>query len=146
MTKADLIAVLHAQTKLSSRKCREAVETVFALITAALQQGEPVQISGFGCFRVRQQSTHIGRHPTTGQAIVLAPRTVVTFTPSQRLWGRVAGPRPLVQGRCVRCRKAFRWQRLLPPQQVRCPDCGRRLRGPVPPHTRWRWEELLWLS
>jgi nucleoid DNA-binding protein len=83
MTKTDLITVVQAQTTLSSRTCREAVEAVVAVITAALQQGESVRIVGFGHFQVRQQPARLGRHPSAQAG---GPSPGRTPAPGLREW------------------------------------------------------------
>lgn len=50
------------------------------------------------------------------------------------------------QGKCLRCKKAFRWQRPIPLQKVRCPDCGGRLKRTSHRLRKFPWEELLWLQ
>lgn len=50
------------------------------------------------------------------------------------------------QGKCLRCKKAFRWQRPIPLQKVRCPDCGGRLKWTSHRLRTFPWEELLWLQ
>ena len=44
-----------------------------------IESGEGVPISGFGTWSVKEKGGRWGRNPQTEEAIVLAPRTVVTF-------------------------------------------------------------------
>ena len=85
MVKADLIEAVYTRLRCSRDDAAEAVEATLTVIKNALQQGEAVQITGFGRFSVRQKSQRVGRNPKTGQAFAIPPRKVLTFTPSQLL-------------------------------------------------------------
>jgi len=85
MRKAAIIAAVSDRTGLSRREVAEAVEAVLSEVKEALQNGAPVKIVAFGSFQVRQKRERMGRHPQTGQAIVIAPRKVVSFKPSRFL-------------------------------------------------------------
>jgi GrpB-like predicted nucleotidyltransferase (UPF0157 family) len=65
-------------------------------IQAALRSGEPVRLVGFGSFAVRWRAARRGRHPRTGQAIVIAVRKTPTFRAGKRLREAVQPPRPVV--------------------------------------------------
>jgi integration host factor subunit alpha len=47
--------------------------------------GEPVRISGFGNFQLRDKAARPGRNPKTGDLIPISARRVVTFHASQKL-------------------------------------------------------------
>ena len=47
--------------------------------------GENVKISSFGRFVLRRKGARVGRNPKTGVEVPIAPRTVLTFRPSQLL-------------------------------------------------------------
>ena len=59
-------------------------------IAAALEAGEPVKISAFGTFLVRQKGQRVGRNPKTGDEVPIHPRRVLTFRPSHLMKERVA--------------------------------------------------------
>jgi integration host factor subunit alpha len=85
MTKGDIVDVVCERLRLSRRAAHEAVEATLTVVKEALQNGEPVKLVAFGSFRVRQKRARMGRNPTTGQAIVIQPRKVLTFKPSRFL-------------------------------------------------------------
>ena len=60
-------------------------------ISAALEAGETVKISGFGTFSVRQKGRRVGRNPKTGQEVPILPRRVLVFRPSHVLKAQVNG-------------------------------------------------------
>ena len=65
-------------------------------ISAALERGEAVKISGFGTFSVRQKGRRVGRNPKTGVEVPIMPRRVLVFRPSNGLRAQVNGaPAPL---------------------------------------------------
>lgn len=85
MIKADIIALVHEKIGFSHNEAAEVVEAALDMLKAGLQQGERVQIVGFGSFTVRQKKQRVGRNPKTGKEIVIAPRKVLTFKPSKIL-------------------------------------------------------------
>jgi integration host factor subunit alpha len=61
------------------------VDLVFEEISAALEKGENVKLSGFGTFNLRDKNPRIGRNPKTLEEVMIAPRRVMTFTASTSL-------------------------------------------------------------
>jgi integration host factor subunit alpha len=90
LTKAVLIGRLHEEVGLNKREAKEFVEAFFELQCEALEGGEHVKLSGFGNFALRRKGARPGRNPKTGDQIPIAPRTVVTFHPGQKLKDRIA--------------------------------------------------------
>ena len=70
---------------LNKREAKDIVDTFFEEIRDALARGEPVKLSGFGNFQVRNKPPRPGRNPKTGETIPIAARRVVTFHASQKL-------------------------------------------------------------
>jgi integration host factor subunit alpha len=91
LVKDDLIQALYDQAGFSKQKSRTTVETVFELVKKALESGEDVLISGFGKLSVRKKAPRKGRNPTTGEALPLGARTVVTFRCSPVMRDRING-------------------------------------------------------
>lgn len=89
LTKADMTEVLHEELGLNKREAKEVVEMFFEDIRCALEQGEPVKLSGFGNFDLRDKGERPGRNPKTGEEIPITARRVVTFRPGQKLKARV---------------------------------------------------------
>ncbi|MFP4129774.1 MAG: integration host factor subunit alpha [Halorhodospira sp.] len=95
LTKADMAERLFEEVGLNKREAKELVELFFEEIRIALESGEPVKLSGFGNFELRDKNERPGRNPKTGEEIPISARRVVTFRPGQKLKGRVedcAGP------------------------------------------------------
>ncbi|MGH8427401.1 MAG: integration host factor subunit alpha [Gammaproteobacteria bacterium] len=91
VTKAELAEVLFHNLGLNKREAKDLVEQFFEEITAALAAGDPVKLSGFGNFELRDKGRRPGRNPKTGEEIPITPRRVVTFKAGQKLKMRVEG-------------------------------------------------------
>ena len=85
LTKAELAELLFEQVGLNKREAKDMVETFFDEIRNALEGGDPVKLSGFGNFQLRDKPQRPGRNPKTGEEIPITARRVVTFHPSQKL-------------------------------------------------------------
>jgi integration host factor subunit alpha len=89
VTRAHLAETIYTQVGLSRNESAALLETVLERMSATLEGGESVKISGFGTFSVRQKGRRIGRNPKTGQEVPILPRRVLVFRPSHVLKGRI---------------------------------------------------------
>ena len=89
LTKADIAQHLSDVLGFTKREAKDLVELFFEEIRGALEAGEPVKLSGFGNFELRQKNQRPGRNPKTGEDIPISARRVVTFRPGQKLKARV---------------------------------------------------------
>jgi integration host factor subunit alpha len=89
LTKADFTERLFDELGLDKREAKALVELFFEEIKSSLEQGEPVKISGFGKFELRDKTGRPGRNPKTGEEIPITARRVVTFRSGQKLKARV---------------------------------------------------------
>src|ERR1041385_7617038 len=94
VTRAHLAETIYAQVGLSRNESADLLETVLERMSAALEAGESVKISGFGTFSVRQKGRRVGRNPKTGTEVPILPRRVLVFRPSHVLKARVNGTTP----------------------------------------------------
>jgi integration host factor subunit alpha len=85
ITRADLSEAVYQQVGLSRNESAALVETVLEEISTALENGEPVKISSFGSFAVRQKGERLGRNPKTGEEVPILPRRVLVFRASHVL-------------------------------------------------------------
>ena len=72
MNKQELIAAMTKESGLSVKDATAALNAYTAAVTAALQNGEKVQLVGFGTFEVRERAARTGRNPQTGAEIKIA--------------------------------------------------------------------------
>jgi integration host factor subunit alpha len=91
LTKAQIVESIHNKIGLTKNKSSEIVETCLEIIKSELESGEDVLVSGFGKFCVREKKERKGRNPATGDAMMLAPRRVVTFKCSGKLKDMING-------------------------------------------------------
>lgn len=80
MTKSELIARLAAQNPtLYHRDIERLVGAVFNTITNALENGDRVELRGFGAFSVRHREARMGRNPRTGETVHVEAKSVPFF-------------------------------------------------------------------
>jgi integration host factor subunit alpha len=89
--RAHLIERLIARLGLDKPDAHALAEGFFELIMKALENGEAVRLSGFGCFQLRDKHARAGRNPKTGAAVAVAARRVVLFRASRNLKFRLCG-------------------------------------------------------
>ncbi|MGB6200647.1 MAG: HU family DNA-binding protein [Candidatus Acidiferrales bacterium] len=85
LTKADLVEEVVKSTELPRKDSEDIVETIFEGIIGALQNGDKIEIRGFGSFRTRQRRGRIGRNPKTGAKVEVPPKRIPFFKPSKEL-------------------------------------------------------------
>ncbi|WP_043831079.1 integration host factor subunit alpha [Muricoccus aerilatus] len=94
ITRAQLAEAIYMQVGLSRNESAALLEDVLNRLSATLESGEPVKLSAFGTFSVRQKAQRIGRNPKTGVEVPITPRRVLSFRASQVLKARINGETP----------------------------------------------------
>ena len=96
MNKAELINAVAASTGFSKKDAETVVSATLDAITAALQEGEKVQLVGFGSFEVKKRAARIGRNPKTKETIEIPASVVPVFKAGKALKDSVSkySPRP----------------------------------------------------
>ncbi len=89
LTRAQLSEAVYQEVGLSRNESTALVESVLDAISDSLVAGEPVKISSFGSFQVRQKSGRMGRNPKTGEEVPISPRRVLVFRASHVLKDRI---------------------------------------------------------
>jgi len=84
MNKADLIEAVAKNTS-TKKEAQQAVETIFETIKNSLKKKEPVAISGFGTFKVKETKARQGRNPKTGETIQIPAKKKIAFRASKEL-------------------------------------------------------------
>ena len=79
MTKADLIAMLEKQAKITTKQAEMIVNITFDSMIQALFDDERIEIRGFGSFANRNYKAYEGRNPKTGKVVKVAPKKVPFF-------------------------------------------------------------------
>lgn len=92
MTKSELIeALTQRQTQLNQKDVDAAVKTLLEHMAEALEQGDRIEIRGFGSFSLHYRPPRMGRNPKTGEAVALPAKHVPHFKPGKELRDRVNG-------------------------------------------------------
>ncbi len=89
LTRADLAEAVVRKVGLPRNESQDMVERVLGEISQSLAGGEPVKLSSFGSFGIRQKGERIGRNPKTGQEVPITPRRVLVFRPSTIMKDRI---------------------------------------------------------
>jgi DNA-binding protein HU-beta len=79
MTKAELIASIGKETKISKAAAEKAVNAFTSAVTKALKKGDKLALTGFGTFSVAKRRARTGRNPQTGKEIKIAATRVAKF-------------------------------------------------------------------
>jgi integration host factor subunit beta len=85
MTKADLVDEVANAAELTKKDAETLVELVFESIIDSLNQGEKIELRGFGSFRVRSRGARRGRNPKTGAPVDIPPKRVPYFKAGKEL-------------------------------------------------------------
>lgn len=91
LTRADLAEAVYQRVGLPRNESAELVETVLREVTGSLEKGEPVKLSSFGSFGIREKAERIGRNPKTGEEVPITPRRVLVFRASNIMKTRING-------------------------------------------------------
>jgi DNA-binding protein HU-beta len=79
MTKAELIASIGKEAKISKAAAEKALNAFTNALTKALKKGDKLTLTGFGTFSVAKRRARIGRNPQTGKEIKIAATRVAKF-------------------------------------------------------------------
>ena len=79
MTKADLIAGVAKEAKISKASAEKAVNAFTDCVTKALKKGDKLTLTGFGTFSVAKRRARKGRNPQTGKEIKIPANKVAKF-------------------------------------------------------------------
>ena len=85
MNKTQLVDAIAEKADLSKAQAKAALEEVLAGITESLKDGEPVQLIGFGTFKVNHRAARVGRNPQTGAEIQIAAANIPAFVAGKAL-------------------------------------------------------------
>ena len=90
MNKTELIAVAAQAVGMTKKDTERVLNAALDAITAALVNGEKVQLSGFGTFEIKEREARVGRNPHTKESVEIPATTVPVFKASKVLKDTVA--------------------------------------------------------
>ena len=79
MTKAELIASIGKEAKISKASAEKAINAFSNAVTKALKKGDKLTLTGFGTFSVAKRRARTGRNPQTGKEIKIPATRVAKF-------------------------------------------------------------------
>lgn len=90
MTKSELIDNLFSQNpSLHLSMVEEGVKEILEKIMFSLENGERIEIRGFGSFSLHHRDARVGRNPKTGESVKLEAKSVPHFKAGKELKERV---------------------------------------------------------
>ena len=90
MNKTELIALTAERTGLTKKDTERVINAALDAVSAAMAQGDKVQLSGFGAFDVKDREARVGRNPHTKEANEIPATRVPVFKPSEALRDLIA--------------------------------------------------------
>ncbi|SHF53992.1 integration host factor subunit beta [Lampropedia hyalina DSM 16112] len=86
MTRSDLVEELAAHfSQLSQADAEFAVKAILERMAHALEQGQRIEIRGFGSFTVNRRPPRIARNPRNGDLVSVPEKRVLHFKPGKAL-------------------------------------------------------------
>ncbi|WP_163930864.1 integration host factor subunit beta [Paraferrimonas sp. SM1919] len=90
MTKSELIEMLcEKHPQMSTKEVEVSVKGLLEHMTQTLENGDRIEIRGFGSFSLHYRAPRIGRNPKTGDSVELDGKSVPHFKPGKELRDRV---------------------------------------------------------
>ena len=90
MNKTELITLAAQNAGMARKDAERVINAAIDVVTAALANGDKVQLSGFGSFEVKDREARMGRNPHTKEAVEIPATKVPVFKASKALRDTVA--------------------------------------------------------
>ena len=80
MTKSDLILKITERNKyLLQKDVQRIIDAFFAKVSESLENGNRIELRGFGAFGVKKRSARIARNPRTGEPVAVQSKNIPFF-------------------------------------------------------------------
>ncbi len=89
VSKADLVSKVAESKGLRKKDVKDIMDAVLEQISASLDKGAKVQLTGFGTFEVRERKSRTGVRPGTTEKIKIPASKYPAFKPGKGLKDRV---------------------------------------------------------
>ncbi len=89
MVKSELIEKLAETGNISKSLAENVVNLIFDSMIEELKQEKPIEIRGFGSFRVRHYKGYTGRNPRTGAKVGVEAKRLPFFRAGKELRDRL---------------------------------------------------------
>jgi DNA-binding protein HU-beta len=91
MTKAEIVAKVAEEIKISKAAAARALAVITDSITQTIKAGGKATLVGFGTFLAAERKARKGRHPQTGKEIKIAAKKVPKFSAGAALKAAATG-------------------------------------------------------
>lgn len=85
LTKEEFLSQISARTGMSRYDAKSVYHAFMEIIGEQLESGNPVQVYNFGTFKPFHRKARQGRNPQTGEAVQIAAKNTVRFSPAKPL-------------------------------------------------------------
>ena len=82
MNNKEFITELSGRLGYSAKEISDMVSSVVSVVSEQLQEGNTVVVQGFGTFDVKKKLERISVNPATKQRMLVPPKLVINFKPS----------------------------------------------------------------
>lgn len=89
MTKADLVEMVASKTGLTRSDVAAVVDEFLESVKKTLENGNNIEIRGFGTFKIKARKARKARNPRTGEEVPVPDRKVPVFKPSNEFKGLI---------------------------------------------------------
>ena len=91
MNKTELVAAMAEKTELSKKDAEKALKAFTETVAETLQNGDKIQLVGFGTFEVSERAAREGRNPQTGETMKIEASKAPKFKAGKALKDMVNG-------------------------------------------------------
>ena len=85
LTKREYIDYTAALSGLTKGNLTLALDAFMDSAVAAIEEGESIELMGFGKLAIKHKAARFARDPRTGERLYVAPRKGIKFIPGSRL-------------------------------------------------------------
>jgi DNA-binding protein HU-beta len=85
MTNQELIAALAKRLGWTRRQTSEVLEVTVSIINSNLEDGNSINIQGFGLFETKKKGERISVNPVSKQRFLVPPKISLAFRPGQTI-------------------------------------------------------------
>lgn len=85
MTNQELIATLAKRLEWTQRQTSDVLDSTVAIMNSRLEEGDSINIQGFGLFETKKKNERISVNPVSKQRFLVPPKISVAFRPGQTI-------------------------------------------------------------
>ncbi|MBQ4811050.1 DNA-binding protein [Pseudoalteromonas luteoviolacea] len=85
MNKSELVSAMSANSELTKKDSKAALDSILNAVSKRLSEGDPVSLAGFGTLSLSYHPAKAGRNPRTGEEIMIEGQNKVLFKAAKAL-------------------------------------------------------------